>query len=167
MQSEFLDGLPIGKHKPSSIYRSVWFSELISECASLFYIDCVRDASILNVAFLNSVIRILSMAGNGNLLKTDAEGYLVDPSDWTETFANEVARREGIVLGDEHWKVVHFMRGWLEENGVAPDARHVMKFLTGDREVGRRRLFELFPYGYVKQACKIAGMKKPRAWSTG
>jgi len=28
-------------------------------------------------------------------------------------------------------------------------------------------VFELFPYGYVKQACKIAGMKKPRAWSTG
>jgi len=28
-------------------------------------------------------------------------------------------------------------------------------------------MFELFPYGYVKQACKIAGMRKPRAWSTG
>jgi len=28
-------------------------------------------------------------------------------------------------------------------------------------------VFDLFPYGYVKQACKIAGMKKPRAWSTG
>ena len=29
------------------------------------------------------------------------------------------------------------------------------------------RLVELFPYGYVKQTCKIAGMKRPRAWSTG
>jgi len=28
-------------------------------------------------------------------------------------------------------------------------------------------LFVLFPYGYVKQACKIAGMRRPRAWSTG
>ena len=28
-------------------------------------------------------------------------------------------------------------------------------------------VFELFPYGYVKQACKIAGMRKPRSWSTG
>ena len=50
---------------------------------------------------------------------------------------------------------------------MAPDARHVMKFLSGDRDAGRNRMFELFPYGYVKQACKIAGMKKPRAWSTG
>ena len=30
-----------------------------------------------------------------------------------------------------------------------------------------KKLFELFPYGYVKQACKIAGMRRPRAWSTG
>jgi tRNA 2-thiouridine synthesizing protein E len=30
-----------------------------------------------------------------------------------------------------------------------------------------KKLFELYPYGYVKQACKIAGMRRPRAWSTG
>lgn len=29
------------------------------------------------------------------------------------------------------------------------------------------KLFNLFPYGYVKQACKISGMKRPRGWSTG
>ena len=97
----------------------------------------------------------------------DTEGYLIDPAEWTEEFAGAVARDEGIVLTDEHWKVIRFMRQWLEDHGVAADARHVMKFLAGDRETGRARLFELFPYGYVKQACKIAGMKKPRAWSTG
>ena len=35
------------------------------------------------------------------------------------------------------------------------------------RGAHRNRLFELFPYGYVQQACKIAGMIRPRAWSTG
>jgi dissimilatory sulfite reductase related protein len=98
---------------------------------------------------------------------TDAEGYLIDPSVWTEEFAKDIAQSESITLTDEHWKTIRFMRKWLDEHGVAPDARHVMKFLAGDREAGRRRVFELFPYGYVKQACKIAGMKKPRAWSTG
>jgi len=97
----------------------------------------------------------------------DAEGYLIDPSQWTEEFAEDVARSECITLTEEHWKVIHFMRDWLDAHGVAPDARHVMTFLAGSREAGRGRLFELFPYGYVKQACKIAGMKKPRAWSTG
>jgi tRNA 2-thiouridine synthesizing protein E len=109
------------------------------------------------------------MAGNhdSGTVATDAEGYLIDPSQWTEKFAETVAQSEGIALTDEHWAVIRFMREWLEEHGVAPDARHVMKFLAGEREAGRRRMFELFPYGYVKQACKIAGMKKPRAWSTG
>jgi tRNA 2-thiouridine synthesizing protein E len=37
----------------------------------------------------------------------------------------------------------------------------------GTGKAGRNDLFVLFPYGYVKQACKIAGMRKPRAWSTG
>jgi TusE/DsrC/DsvC family sulfur relay protein len=100
-------------------------------------------------------------------LTTDSEGYIIDPSQWTEDFAKEVARREGITLTNEHWEAIRFIRAWLEDRGVAPDARHVMKFLAGGREAGRGRLFELFPYGYVKQACKIAGMKKPRAWSTG
>lgn len=98
---------------------------------------------------------------------TDAEGYLLDPSEWSEKFAETIAQGEGIALTDEHWAVIRFMREWLDQHGVAPDARHVMKFLAGEREAGRRRMFELFPYGYVKQACKIAGMKKPRAWSTG
>jgi len=36
-----------------------------------------------------------------------------------------------------------------------------------DKKSAKQHLFELFPYGYVKQACKIAGMQRPRAWSTG
>jgi TusE/DsrC/DsvC family sulfur relay protein len=109
------------------------------------------------------------MTGNasGNTVASDAEGYLVDPTQWSEDFAEKVAQSEGIALTEEHWKTIRFMREWLDEHGVAPDARHVMKFLSGDRDAGRTRMFELFPYGYVKQACKIAGMKKPRAWSTG
>jgi len=118
---------------------------------------------------VSSLNNRLHMARDPNVvtIQTDAEGYLVDPPEWTEGFAETVARNEGIALTDEHWKVIRFMREWLDEHGVAPDARHVMKCLAGEREAGRARMFELFPYGYVKQACKIAGMKRPRAWSTG
>lgn len=117
----------------------------------------------------NPFIRMFAMAGDPDrsTAPTDAEGYLIDPSQWTEDFAQAAAQSEGIALTDEHWQAIRFMRQWLDEHGVAPDARHVMKFLAGEREAGRGRMFELFPYGYVKQACKIAGMKKPRAWSTG
>jgi tRNA 2-thiouridine synthesizing protein E len=98
----------------------------------------------------------------------DEEGYLVEPGDWSEAIAEELARRLDIELGDDHWDVIRFMRSMYEEHQVAPDARHVIKHLEiRYPSQGRNRLFELFPYGYVGQACKIAGMKRPRGWSTG
>ena len=98
----------------------------------------------------------------------DAEGYLVEPQDWNEELAKEFARQENIQLTEDHWDVIRFMRASYEEHQIAPDARHVIKHLAARLgDASRNKLFELFPYGYVKQACKIAGMKRPRAWSTG
>ena len=100
----------------------------------------------------------------------DFEGYLVDPAQWNEQVAEAMARQEDIVLADEHWAVIRFVREYYEQHHIAPDARHVMKHLAevkGAGKAARNDLFVLFPYGYVKQACKVAGMRKPRAWSTG
>jgi len=98
----------------------------------------------------------------------DNEGYLVDPQDWNEEIAVEFARQENIQLTEEHWHVIRFMRSYYNEHRIIPDARHVMKHLSETLgSVSRNKLFELFPYGYVKQTCRIAGMKRPRAWSTG
>ena len=98
----------------------------------------------------------------------DAEGFLVDPGTWSESVARELARREGLELTPDHWDVLRFMRAWYEEHQVAADARFVIRHLQSRLgPEARNRLFELFPYGYPGQACKIAGMRRPRAWSTG
>ncbi|AHE98252.1 TusE/DsrC/DsvC family sulfur relay protein [Thioalkalivibrio paradoxus] len=107
---------------------------------------------------------------NDTTIATDEEGYLVDPDAWTSGVAEHIAAEEGIDLTDEHWAVIRFIRGYYDEHQIAVDARFVIKFL--DEEFGygdkaHNHLFELFPYGYVKQACRIAGMRRPRAWSTG
>jgi tRNA 2-thiouridine synthesizing protein E len=106
----------------------------------------------------------------GKPVSVDDEGYLVDPGDWSKDVAEALARQEHVVLSDEHWAVIGFMREYYEQRQIAPDARHVIKFLAGYRggsSEGRNDLFKLFPYGYVKQACRIAGMRRPRSWSTG
>ena len=108
-------------------------------------------------------------------MRLDDEGYLLDPADWNEQVAEALARQEHIVLTDEHWAVIRFMREYYEQHHIAPDARalelsqvlHDMAEFKGAGKAGRNDLFVLFPYGYVKQACKIAGMRRPRAWSTG
>ncbi|MBI1284537.1 MAG: TusE/DsrC/DsvC family sulfur relay protein [Thiobacillus sp.] len=102
------------------------------------------------------------------LPERDAEGYLVEPGDWDEDVARALAQDEHIELNDDHWEVLRFMRDYYEEHQVAADARFVIRHLA--ERMGReaqKQLFVLFPYGYVKQACKIAGMRRPRAWSTG
>lgn len=98
----------------------------------------------------------------------DEEGYLIDPSTWNEEVAKSFATQESIHLTEDHWDAINFMRQYYLDHQVAPDVRHVTKHLA--ERLGpdsRNVIFELFPYGYVKQACKIAGMKRPRAWSTG
>lgn len=111
------------------------------------------------------------MIAGDKRVTVDEQGFLTDPDDWNEDVAEAIARSQGIQLTPEHWAVVDFMRSFLEEHGVAADARFVFKFLEnsadGTPASARTRFFELFPYGYVGQACKIAGMRQPRAWSTG
>lgn len=101
----------------------------------------------------------------------DPEGYLLDPLDWDESLACQLAAEEGIELTEAHWPVLRFMRERWNTNRIAPDVRHVMEFLVDqhgfDKKDAKTHLYKLFPYGYVKQACKIAGMQKPRVWSTG
>ena len=103
-----------------------------------------------------------------DLPERDAEGYLTDPSDWNDEVAQVLAQEENIQLTDDHWDTIRFMRDYYDEHQVIPDARFVIKHLA--ERVGKdaqKKLFELYPYGYVQQACKIAGMRRPRAWSTG
>lgn len=101
----------------------------------------------------------------------DSEGYLLHPDDWNENIARELAKEEGVELNDEYWPILNFMRDYYNEHKVVPDVRHVTDYLAHeheyDKKVAKKIIFKLFQYGYVKQACKISGMKRPRAWSTG
>jgi len=101
----------------------------------------------------------------------DAEGYLFQPEDWDEAFTHIIAREEGIELNDTYWQAIKFIRDSFHEHDVAPDVRHLVSHMAAEHQCSKKEakklVFDLFPYGYVKQACKIAGMKKPRAWSTG
>jgi tRNA 2-thiouridine synthesizing protein E len=101
----------------------------------------------------------------------DSEGYLINPDDWSEDIAGKLAQEEEIELNEVYWLMLNFMRNYYNEHNIAPDVRHLIKYLAtenhSEKGEAKKLVFELFPYGYVKQACKIAGMKKPRAWSTG
>lgn len=115
--------------------------------------------------------KIATLRIGAHSVDVDEQGFLSDPESWDAAVAEEFARRQGLTLTEAHWAVIGFMRDFLAQNGVAPDARFTFRFLeqwsAPSTRSGRDLFFELFPYGYVSQACKIAGLRQPRAWSTG
>lgn len=104
-------------------------------------------------------------------LERDDQGYLFDADDWTPRIAELLAREESIELSEAHWVVLNYIRDYHESRGITPDIRHAARNLAErggcDKKRAKQQIFDLFPYGYVNQACKIAGMQRPRAWSTG
>ncbi len=96
--------------------------------------------------------------------ETDEEGYLVNLADWNEDVAKLISQTEGIDLSDNHWEVINFLRKYYEEYQIAPAVRVLTKAIgkaLGPEKGNSQYLYELFPYGPAKQACKIAGLPKP------
>lgn len=85
------------------------------------------------------------------------EGFLLDPKQWTRDVAGEVAKEEGIELGEGHWKVIDFIRKDAQMNGEPPNVRRLSK--VGG--IPTKDLYALFPGGPAKKAAKIAGYPKP------
>lgn len=107
----------------------------------------------------------MALKVNGKELETDEEGFLLDPHDWNEAIAREIAQGEKLDLTEPRWAVVRYVREHFDSHGAVPEARHILKVLGeqfGKEKATRKFLYELFPYGYGQQACKIAGMRKPR-----
>ncbi len=107
----------------------------------------------------------MALCIDGRVIETDEEGFLEDPHDWDETVAQAIAAGEGLTLDDARWAVVRYVRQYFEQNGAVPEARHLLKALAnmvGKDKATRKFLYSMFPYGYGQQACKIAGMRKPR-----
>lgn len=96
---------------------------------------------------------------HGQAVALNEEGFLVDPGIWNEELALALAQaEEGLEsLTEEHWSVIRFIRGHFEEKQGAPMVRAVCK-ATGLR---LQRIYELFPSGPAKGACKLAGLPKP------
>jgi tRNA 2-thiouridine synthesizing protein E len=101
---------------------------------------------------------------NGVSIETDEEGFLVNLSDWNPDVALELAKGESIELTDQHWEVINFLREYYDEYQIAPAVRVLTKAIgkkLGPDKGNSKYLYDLFPYGPGKQACKIAGLPKP------
>jgi len=92
----------------------------------------------------------------------DNEGFLWDAADWSEDLAGELAAEVGLTdLGEEHWRVLRFLRQYFAENGRAPLNRQLAAG-TGMRLLN---LESLFPGGIKHGARRLAGLPNPKSCS--
>ena len=100
----------------------------------------------------------------GKSIETDEEGYLSNRDDWSQDVAEAIAKAENLDMTENHWEVVNFLREYYDEYQIAPAVRVLTKAIgkkLGKDKGNSKYLYELFPYGPAKQACKIAGLPKP------
>lgn len=94
----------------------------------------------------------------GRAFEVDGDGFLADPAIWDEEVAELFARYDGIsVMNEKHWAIVKVIRkNWLEK-GMAP----MVRVLCQETGVKLREIYELFPLGPARGACRVAGLPKP------
>ncbi len=91
-------------------------------------------------------------------IDVDEDGFIQEPDSWSEELAVAIAKLEEVdTLTEDHWKVVNYLRNYYHQFGIAPMIRKLCKETGFDLKY----IYELFPSGPAKGACKIAGLPKP------
>ena len=90
-------------------------------------------------------------------LQFDGDGFLTNPEIWNEDVAERIAKEDGIEMTEKHWAVVKMIRQNYEEKGNAPMIRTLCK----ETGLKLKEIYELFPLGPARGACRVAGLPKP------
>jgi tRNA 2-thiouridine synthesizing protein E len=92
----------------------------------------------------------------GVAVDVNEEGYFTNPSQWTREIAVEIAKELDIVLTDQHFAIMEFLRT-RHHSGEALSIRSINH--SGVIDV--KTFYQLFPGAPLKKATKIAGIPKP------
>lgn len=106
---------------------------------------------------------ILQVGEKGIVLNN--HGHLANVDDWDQAVATALAKTEDIELTEAHWQIIHLIRDFYQRFEHIPPLRIFVKTVAKelDPEKGRSiYLYKLFPDGPLRQACKIAGLPKPK-----
>ena len=99
-------------------------------------------------------------------VKTCSEGYIVNRDDWSDGFVQAQAQVEELVLTNEHYEVIQFLRDYFEKHGVQCEVRKMVKhFKThwGSSKGNSRYLHNIFPRGGPQtQGNRLAGLLRTK-----
>ncbi|MEO5357024.1 MAG: TusE/DsrC/DsvC family sulfur relay protein [Nitrospirae bacterium YQR-1] len=100
----------------------------------------------------------------GKNIELDEDGYLTNLNDWSDALAKQLATEDGLDLTEAHWEVINFLRSYYQQYQIAPMIKILVKEIKktmGADKGNTKYLYQLFPDGPAKQACRYAGLPKP------
>lgn len=94
--------------------------------------------------------------GEGHTYTLDQYGFLDQAEQWNENFADGMARLQGIYDGltKEHWDFIFYIRKKFLEEKTLP----LLVVACADNSLRLNKLKSMFPTGYFRGACRIAGV---------
>ena len=105
-----------------------------------------------------------SISCDGKSVELDEDGYLTNLNDWSDGLAKMLSAEDGLELTDAHWEVINFLRSYYQQYQIAPMIKILVKEIKktmGADKGNTKYLYQLFPDGPAKQACRYAGLPKP------
>jgi len=95
---------------------------------------------------------------DNRFFEVDGDGFMSHPETWNDEIAELFAKNDGISqMTEKHWAVVRIIRRNFEEKGMAP----MIRIICQETGLRLKEIYELFPLGPARGACKIAGLPKP------
>ncbi len=99
---------------------------------------------------------MITFEHRGKTYTVDSKGYLLESDHWDKNFAEGMAPYVKIHNGltYDHWRIINYIRDTFLEIGICPlvyetcQANIILLY----------ELKDLFPTGYLRGACKLAGL---------
>jgi tRNA 2-thiouridine synthesizing protein E len=97
-----------------------------------------------------------TMSYHGKEYNVDNSGFLADYNAWDTSFAEAMALKMDLPspLSAGHWEVISFIRKYYDDTGRCP----LLYVTCRKNNLHLKDLKKLFPAGYHRGACKIAGI---------
>jgi TusE/DsrC/DsvC family sulfur relay protein len=105
----------------------------------------------------------------GKTIETDEQGFLCSLGDWSEEFAEALARHENIKLFVDHWELIWYFREYYEAQQVNPTMHQMVQSLGRikgqqfhDQKAYEKHIYKLFHTDPIHELCKLAGLPMPQ-----
>jgi TusE/DsrC/DsvC family sulfur relay protein len=92
----------------------------------------------------------------GVTVDVNDEGYFTNPSQWTKEIAVEIAKELDLVLTDQHFAIMGFLRNRFSSGDPLS-----IRSINQSGVIDVKTFYQLFPGAPLKKATKIAGIPKP------